>query len=350
MPSEPRSGPEDCLEAAAHWLVREAEPDFSAEDARALADWRAQDLRHDRAYLDLQSLWSTLPELRHLAERYPLADTAEPAGPVAANDDDSDRPARRGALRFLWAGGVAAAAAAVAFVALPALFQAPAPAIYATDVGQISEIVLEDGSVATLAPKSGIAVTFSDDLRHIDLTSGEAFFKVTGNRERPFVVRTGASAVRVVGTQFNVRRGPDTVQVAVLQGSVQIRESAADAPDRPLDTLNRGDRADVTVGTRGRVAVSKLGRSDGGAQFGDIVAGWRKGWLVYDDARLGDIVADMNRYYRPGVTVSDPHLEGLRVTASFKAAEIPQFVSSLDRLFPVTVDQQADGAYRVKAN
>ena len=59
-----------------------------------------------------------------------------------------------------------------------------------------------------------------------------------------------------------------------------------------------------------------------------VVTAWRDGRLVYDNARLVDVIADLNRYYGPGVTL-DPASADLRVTASFRTNEIPAFLNTL---------------------
>ena len=157
MSSASTHGPDDYLQVAAEWVVREAESDFSPQDARALAAWRAQDERHERAYAEIKGLWGEIPSLGHLTERFPLAN---PAAVVVANDDDGRRP--RGIWRAVWPAGFAAAAAAVlAIVLLPG--RAETSAAYATDVGQISEItpmaMTEAATVPVIAPRIAPTMT-----------------------------------------------------------------------------------------------------------------------------------------------------------------------------------------------
>ena len=82
---------------------------------------------------------------------------------------------------------------------------------------------LPDGSVVTLAPHSKFiyAPKLTGDSRTISL-EGDANFSVVSDPARPFVVLTGDIAVRVLGTSFLVRSGPDSTEVIVTTGVVEV--------------------------------------------------------------------------------------------------------------------------------
>lgn len=347
MTTVPESDQDQIFIEASEWIVRASEDDFSQDDARALANWRTADLRHDCAYLKLKRLWDELPALTNL--------NPGALAPIHSNDDNDDddhsTSVKSGWWRWKagWSAGlvVAAMAAVIAFLMLPGTFNAPAEN-YATGIAQMNEITLSDGSVATLGPKTKITVKFSDAERRVSLTGGEAFFEVTKNPAMPFVVETGHSIVRVVGTKFNVNRGDQVVRVAVLQGVVQIRGNEGSNHARLLETLHNGQRAEIVANRNGTPMVTITTGDNRLAGFDALAGSWREGWLVYENARLGDIISDINRYYSPGVTLVDPGLGDLRVTASFKVTEIPTFIASLDRPVSVVADKQPNGGFRLR--
>ena len=326
------------LSQAAEWTVLAQEDDFPLADARRLEQWRRAHIRHDEAYRALQAIWDDIPSMTHLATLVPLA----------VNDDEI-QPALWGR-RCSVVGGLGAVAAA-AMLALVWLSPGePLAEHYVTKIAQISKITLEDGSIATLGPGSEMDVTYSDALRKVRLARGEAFFEVARNPARPFIVETANSSVRVLGTSFNVKRYEQAVRVSVARGVVQI--GGADKKNLPpaLATLHGGDSAEMIVGLRGSPTLKAVSRFADPPRSGTLNPGWTTGWLVYDDARLEDIVSDLNRYYAPGVKLADPGLGNTRVTASFKADRIKRFLSSLDNVFPVSVEERADGSIQIRSS
>jgi transmembrane sensor len=71
---------------------------------------------------------------------------------------------------------------------------------------------------------------------------------------------------------------------------------------------------------------------------------WLGGRFVYDNARLGDIVADLNRYRQPGIRILDPALAEIRFTAAFRADQIDEFFAALPHLNAIAVQRRADGS------
>lgn len=93
--------------------------------------------------------------------------------------------------------------------------------------------VLSDGTVISLQPNGIIEYpeVFASDIREIQLT-GEAFFEVAKERDRPFIINTGDITVKVLGTSFNVKAysGAKEISVAVKTGKVSVYAKRAE-PD-----------------------------------------------------------------------------------------------------------------------
>ncbi len=93
------------------------------------------------------------------------------------------------------------------------------------NTGSVVREVLSDGTVIMLQPQGSLEFfeEFPSDKREIKLT-GEAFFDVTKDKNRPFVINTGDVTVKVLGTSFNVRayEGAKEISVAVKTGKVSV--------------------------------------------------------------------------------------------------------------------------------
>ncbi len=92
-------------------------------------------------------------------------------------------------------------------------------------LGSKSLVTLPDGSKVWINAKSKISYTtdFNKNDRIVDLT-GEAYFNVTSNKEKPFIVRTQHLTVRAYGTEFNVAAYPDddAVSATLVKGNIVV--------------------------------------------------------------------------------------------------------------------------------
>lgn len=100
-------------------------------------------------------------------------------------------------------------------------------------------VVLSDGTAIMLKPNSSIVYPrdFAEHERKIEL-KGEAFFDVTKDKSRPFIISTSAVTVKVLGTSFNVMayEGAKEVSVAVKTGKVSVVKSRKVMPSEAETT------------------------------------------------------------------------------------------------------------------
>lgn len=121
------------------------------------------------------------------------------------------------------------AALLVLVSAIPAS-QSPESAV-TTKAGEWHTHTFEDGSIATLGPRTVITYTFSHDRRSIHLIGGEALFQVKKDPQRPFVVATAVGCARALGTIFSVSHQLRTTAVITQEGIVGTARLDRDDPD-----------------------------------------------------------------------------------------------------------------------
>lgn len=258
--------------------------------------------------------------------------------------------ARRGTGFLAWIGrdipgsALAASVAAAALLALITVPNLQRGAEFETATGEVRTIALADGSVVTLGAASEIEVAFSDRERRIELASGQAFFEVAHDPARPFHVDAGAATVRALGAKFDVNRSASRVRVAVLEGVVRLKAWAVDADSGAAHILRADQRMEAPTTLSASVTQSLAVIPVETAAPGE----WRQGRLEYENSRLADLVADVNRYYAPGVEL-DEGARDVRVTASFRADEIPVFLNTLEAALPLSVEQEPDARFRIAA-
>jgi transmembrane sensor len=185
--------------------------------------------------------------------------------------------------------------------------EAPA-ARYAAAAGASREVRLPDGTRVLLAPMSSLDVAsgYGDARRSVAL-QGEAYFEVPHDESRPFVVRTADAVVHDLGTAFTVRaRASRPTQVVVTSGAVTLS-----AAGEPPDTLRAGDRGRME---RDAVVVER-----GAATAHDLA--WTRGELAFRGVPVGEVAAELTRWYGVEVVVADSTLARRRISVTLRVGE-----------------------------
>ena len=87
-------------------------------------------------------------------------------------------------------------------------------------------------STIILNTSTSLAADLRLDARRVNVLSGEAYFSVEPDADRPFEVRARDGLVRAIGTGFNVEIDGARVTVSVLEGRVAVVSDAAGPTDR----------------------------------------------------------------------------------------------------------------------
>jgi transmembrane sensor len=205
---------------------------------------------------------------------------------------------------------------------------------YSTPVGGVASVPMQDGSTVTLNTDSEVRVAVTTRERRVELKQGEAFFEVTKDAARPFVVRAGNKRVIAVGTKFSVRREAENILVTVTEGEVRVETADGTAQAAPPTQLGAGSSA--RAGASG-VSVRKRPLAEVEEDLS-----WRRGFVVFHEVRLAVAAAEFNRYNARQITIDDPEVGDIRIGGNFRATNLDAFIRLLEDDFPIRVQQQAD--------
>jgi transmembrane sensor len=158
-----------------------------------------------------------------------------------------------------------------------------------TSRGNQYHLVLSDGTSVWLNATSSLRfpVSFNSPERKVEL-KGEAYFEVTRNKEKPFIVDIGKStSVRVLGTHFNVKAYPDELVtgVTLLEGSVTVNNSKDSVKVKPDQTLR--------INNQGKLNIEK-------ANLEQVMA-WRSKLFWFKNASFGEVMRELSRWYEMDV-------------------------------------------------
>ncbi|WP_436488705.1 FecR family protein [Chitinophaga sp. ARDCPP14] len=148
------------------------------------------------------------------------------------------------------------------------------------------KITLPDGTLVWLNAASSIRypTVFSGQERRVEMT-GEVYFEVAKNEEKPFKVSiNGKAEINVLGTHFNVNGYPDEriIKTTLLEGSVSMLIPA----NQPV-LLKPGQQA---TASQGAITVANDANID-------QVMAWRFGLFNFDRANLQSVMNELSRWY-----------------------------------------------------
>jgi transmembrane sensor len=338
----------DTRDQAAYWFTRQQSGSMTHAERQACAAWRRANPEHERQYRVVEALWDAagkVPVERMRALGYPSEGSARgksrslrdtPTFATAASPAMSVSRRRRIAYGLGAAFGIGAVAAVTGFN-LPSGAPQYEMAL-ATRRGERRSEKLPDGSFLDLNGDTVAQVRFYPDRRTVALRAGEILCRVAPDRARPFTVDMDSGTVRAVGTCFNVRHEPGSVEVAVEEGEVEVRSGPWWHP--------RTTR--LTAGYEARLDRDGEPSVRGGVDVAARTA-WREGRIVFNATPLAEAMEELNRYMAVPVRVPDSRVRGLRISGIFRIDDPGALLSALPRIIPVQVLARADGGSEIVA-
>ncbi len=284
---------------ALEWFVRMKDEPVSEEDRLAFETWLAISPSHPVFYDRARTLWDRFDIVK------PEYDRLRP----------SERVQRR---NFLIGGLVALIAAPTAYVLnRPDLF-----AGFTTDIAERRSFTLPDGSAVELGGYSALSLQFTDAERRLILHRGQAFFQVAPDRNRPFVVQADMGDIQALGTAFDVKMLLDLVTVSVVEHSVAVKASRTD----PV-VVKSGWQ--VSYGDNGILPATQIDVP--------LVQAWRHDRIVFEDAPLRRVLAELERYRRGKIILMDNSIGDIPVTAVFETRHAEHALRTIAETLPIRV-------------
>lgn len=199
--------------------------------------------------------------------------------------------------------------------------------------GQKKEIWLADGTKVFLAPQSELFYPkdFTAEKRVVEL-QGEAYFEVSKDPHRPFIVRTATLDVQVLGTHFNVNsyKKNTSTSVSLMEGKVKV--------------LMAGDDGDEYLLEPGQeLSLNKLNHQVYQHEFDqESTTGWMTNTLLIKNEKLGQVAEKINQLYGVKLIFADQATADTRLYARFKNESL---INVLE-----TISATGNIAYRIERN
>lgn len=229
---------------------------------------------------------------------------------------------------------------------------AAVPGEISTQYGSRTTQKLPDGSRVFLNAGSKLTFgkNFGESVREVTLT-GEAFFDVVKNPDKPFVIHTSTLDIKVLGTQFNVKSYPSdkTTETSLIRGSVEVvvktrpNEKYVLKPNEKLVVLNDVEQLKAAPGNNnyggaGRllnkdnlIAIKNLTYQQGDTS--DIESAWIRNKLSVKNMPFAEMAKIMERWYDVRFEFRNKNLEDVWITGSFDNETLTQALEALQFSF-----------------
>lgn len=309
-------------------LVKVVLREASTEEIREVEGWLSLDPANTRYFEGFRRIWE---ESKSLAVRSTLneEDAWQRFRQRAAAEKGAsviNMHKRRG---FPW---LRIAAALIVLVGGGWLYYtysyAPAQFLSVRSGAEVIRDTLPEGTVVTLNKQSSIRYQkqFAGQWRKVEM-EGEAFFKVTPDKDKPFVVQTGGADIRVIGTSFNVRKSGDSIEVIVETGMVQVTKDG--------HTVDVRAHEKVVIG-KGAASLLKEDNPD------DLYNYYRTHAFSCNGIPLARLVEKLNEVYKVHMVIGDSRLRDLPLTSTFRDESLDEILDVITKTLKITYTRKGD--------
>ncbi len=204
------------------------------------------------------------------------------------------------------------------------------------------QVTLPDGTLVWLNAGTQLVYPekFTSRLREVFIT-GEAFFDVVKDAKRPFIVKSDAVNIKVVGTRFNMKsyQNEDVVEIVLEKGSVSFCQTNEELDNFIL--LHPDERAEISK-TTGKVTIAKI---DAG-----FYTSWRDGKLQFKAQTLGTIMTVLEKVHNVKIKVTDEKLKQEIYTGKFENGETVEQILDIIKLNTHIKYSYKNGVYIISDN
>lgn len=302
------------------WVLRfdHSEEQPVTETERAGFDaWFAVDHRHQLAF---RTCWVDHAYMAAVALREELS-------PDSGAQSRPARPSFREIPRLLIYGPIAAMVLAFAVVGGLRLMKSDA-IVYATRTGESRHVTLPDGSELQLSTRTQVRWERCAAARCVTLMAGEAYFTVRKDTTKAFVVHVGigGAAIRVIGTQFDVRRHQTEIDVTVAEGTVLVSGIGNGG------TWTRELHVDEQLAFNNTGLISDVHQTSASA-----AVSWREGALEITGT-VPEVICRLSEYIDAPVFY-DPRVADFEMQARLDLANVPRTLMDLPTPAPIVVER-----------
>jgi len=321
--------PQSPRDQAISWFLHLQSDEATARDLQRHESWLREHPMHREEYEQVSAMWKDFDQLSpSVMEKYGVSSSRQSAQIRKSWAFPS--------LGMVYGWRLPAAMTMVLAVFVLTVWWWPHSFVseesYRTAKGEQRTINLADGSTILMNTDSQLFVQLSDDERIVQLQQGEVLFTVAHDPQRPFTVYAGNGMIRDIGTQFLIRQSSTNVNVAVLEGvvEVELKEGADVRSTQKPKILRQGDQV-LYQDVKFLSSIQSFDR--------DIVLAWTEAQLYFDAKPLKEVIQEWSRYGTMEIQLQDSSLGRIPVSGKFRIDHIQSFFQALEETLPIRARQ-----------
>lgn len=199
--------------------------------------------------------------------------------------------------------------------------------------------LLDDNSQVVLSKNSVLSVPeiFHENRRVVRL-EGKAFFDVSEDPNRPFVVMCEEIMIQVIGTSFEVETNNEknSVRVTVLSGSVSVKHDKSGVEK----TLQQNDQ--IIISQEG-IIVEEMKNND------ENLLSWKTGILTFNNDKMSDVAQAISDFYGTKIIFEDEKLKNEFITLTIDNQSIDEVKDILEIILDATISE-TEGKWTIREN
>jgi len=197
--------------------------------------------------------------------------------------------------------------------------------------GQVNQLFLADGTRIWINSETRIIAPsqFSSTERVVRL-SGEAFFEVAKDHNRPFRVEVNGQQIEVLGTSFNVRAYANSNEIETTLETGQIRLQTG----KQTTLLKPGEQSVFNKSTN-QLTVAKVDPLD--------FSSWKSGRYTFQNKDLVEVFKLVERWYDVEITADEGYFKGMHFSGVIKRnKDAKHFLELLNHTVPIKYEINSD--------
>ena len=192
---------------------------------------------------------------------------------------------------------------------------------FTMSTGNKGDVSLPDGTNVKLNSATTIVYhTDTKNQRMVDL-SGEAFFDVAHNPDKPFRVAVNGLQIEVLGTTFNINTHKDGI-VETYLSTGRIRLSGDDL--KKVYYLNPGQKAIYNENSH-QLQIVKTDDH--------VETGWQDNYLIFEKEPLHNVIAQIERWYGVKIQLNNTVIASDRMSGSFRNETLENVIKSISKQY-----------------